>query len=68
MDPILPIAPGPPIFPQGGPEPVQKLDRVTRERARREDQQSRRRKPQPPALEGGEDEEDGEHPHIDVRA
>jgi hypothetical protein len=69
MDPIHPIAPGPPALPQGGPAPVQRLERIRRERDRpsRDTQERKRREPSLGAEEehGGED---GERPRIDVRA
>jgi hypothetical protein len=67
MDPIHPIAPGPPAIVPGAP-PVQRAERISRERDRpsREREERRRREPPPPPPERGED--DGEHPHIDVRA
>ncbi len=66
MDPIHPIAPGPPAIPPRGAPPVQRLERITRERDRpSRDREERRRREPPPAPERGED--DGEHPHIDVR-
>jgi hypothetical protein len=66
MDPIHPIAPGPPAIPPSAAPPVQRLERITRERDRlSRDRQQRRREP-PPEPERGED--DGEHPHVDVRA
>lgn len=68
MDPIHPIAPGPPILPSGGPERVKRLERVSRERDR-------------PSRDGGQDqrgpayrrtarvepEDDDGRPHIDIR-
>jgi len=67
MDPIHPIAPGPPLLPQGGPESVRRLEPAAHERRRQEQQRRRRAQQQQPEqqLEPGED---GEHPHIDVRA
>jgi hypothetical protein len=69
MDPIHPIAPGPPIFPQGGPDPVRRPEQVRRE-GRRDKQQPRRRAGQPAVadFEGEENPEDDGRPHIDVRA
>jgi hypothetical protein len=69
MDPVHPIAPGPSIFPQAGPEPVQRLDRVTREQRREQrEQQRRRRAASPDAAEPDDQPEDEDHPHIDVQA
>jgi hypothetical protein len=71
VDPIHPIAPGPPAIPRAGSVPVERAERISRERDRPEaDQpQRRRRRPTPPAApapaRGGED---GEQPHVDVRA
>jgi hypothetical protein len=67
VDPILPIVPGPPAF--SARAPVEPLERITRERDRpaRERAQRRRREP-PPTLDPERGEDDGEHPHVDVRA
>lgn len=66
MDPIHPIVPGPAPIPRGMP-PVDRLERVNRDRDRpakeRPDRGRREPNPQPP--EDGE-EDDG-HPHVDVR-
>jgi hypothetical protein len=67
MDPIHPIAPGPPIFPQTGPEPVRRVERLTRER-RREQEQQRKARELPLSEDDAHDGDDDEHPHIDVRA
>ncbi len=66
MDPIHPITPGPPAI-QPGTRPVERLERISRERdrPRRDGSERKRREPPAPAPDGGED--DGEHPHIDVR-
>jgi hypothetical protein len=74
MDPIHPITPGPPAIPPSGTPPVQRLERITRERDRPpSDRQQRRREPPPPSEpasspQGEHGEDDGEHPHVDVRA
>jgi hypothetical protein len=67
MDPIHPIAPGPPAI--SARLPVEPLERITRERDRpaRQRRQGRRREP-PPTLDLERGEDDGEHPHVDVRA
>jgi hypothetical protein len=68
VDPIHPIAPGPPRISPASGLPVDPLERITRERDRpsKDGQQRKRREPPPPpARELGED--DG-HPHVDVRA
>jgi hypothetical protein len=73
MDPVHPIAPGPPAIPPATRVPVERLERITRERDRpskdareRERERERRRSPAPQESEGGED---GDGPrHIDVRA
>jgi hypothetical protein len=67
VDPIHPIAPGPPRISPAARLPVEPLERITRERDRpsKDGQQRRRREPPPPAPDLGED--DG-RPHIDVRA
>jgi hypothetical protein len=69
VDPIHPIAPGPPLISPATRPPVQRLERVTRERDRpsKDPQQRRRREPPPPAPPE-RDADDGEHPHVDVRA
>ncbi len=72
MDPIHPIAPGPPAIPRSGSAPVERPERISRERDRPSaDQQERRRRRAPdraPEMEehGGR-KDDGEHPHVDVR-
>ncbi len=53
------------MFPQAGPEPVRRLDPIAHERRRQE--QQRRRRAQEPEQQR-EPGEDGEPPHIDVRA
>jgi hypothetical protein len=67
VDPIHPIAPGPPsVSPR---LPVQPLERISRERDRpSKDQQQRRRREPPPEPEPERDPDDGGHPHVDVRA
>jgi hypothetical protein len=67
VDPIHPIAPGPPRISPAAGLPVDPLERITRERDRpaKDGQQRRRREPPPAAPERGED--DG-LPHVDVRA
>jgi hypothetical protein len=68
MDPIHPIAPGPPAIPRGA-SPVERPERITRERDRpSRDRQQRGRREPPPAPESERTGDDGEHPHIDVRA
>lgn len=68
MDPIHPIAPGPPAIPPGGAPPVERPQRITRERDRpaREERQRKRREP-PPAPESEPRGDDEERPHVDVR-
>jgi hypothetical protein len=69
VDPIHPIAPGPPAIPRGT-APVQRLERISRERDRPSADQQERKRRRPPEQEPGPDRdgEDGEHRHIDVRA
>ena len=69
MDPIQPIAPGLPWISSAAGLPVDPLERISRERDRpgRDGQQRRRREP-PPAPQPAGDQDDGEHPHVDVRA
>ncbi len=67
MDPIHPIAPGPPTV--SARLPVEPLERITRERDRPsgDAQRRRRRAPPPaPAIERDGDDDD-ERPRIDVR-
>lgn len=73
MDPIHPISPGPPAIPRG-PAPVERPERITRERDRRHKDELARDGRRAPAREpAGEDlserpPEEGQGPHIDVRA
>jgi len=70
MDPIHPIAPGPPILPSGGPERVKRLERITRERDRPSKDTADRDQRGPAyrrtARVEPEDDDDG-RPHIDIR-
>jgi hypothetical protein len=74
MDPIHPITPGPPAIPGVGSAPVERPQRITRERDRpsKEHEQRPRRAPPDPAPPGSEESDgrgdDGELPHIDIRA
>ncbi|MGD0453624.1 MAG: hypothetical protein ABSB69_08495 [Solirubrobacteraceae bacterium] len=69
MDPIHPIAPGPPRISPAARLPVEPLERISRERDRpSKDAQQRPRREPPPAPEPERDPDDGEHPHVDVRA
>jgi hypothetical protein len=67
MDPIHPIAPGPPLIPRGL-QPVERLPPISRER----DRPAKERQRRDPAYRrstdtGGEDpEEDDGLPHVDV--
>lgn len=68
MDPIHPIAPGPAPTARAGRVPVQRVERITRERDRpsaeeREREQRKGARPQPQQRDG--EDEDG-HRHIDV--
>ena len=69
MDPIHPIVPGPLSIPPVTP-PVERLQRISRERDRpaRERQDQSRREPPPDPDSERDGEDGGEHPHIDVRA
>jgi hypothetical protein len=70
-DPIHPITPGPPAISRTGRLPVERLERIARERDRPSaEQRERKRRQQPPAgeLERRPDDDDGQRPHIDVRA
>jgi len=68
MDPIHPIAPGPPAISRAERVPVQRLERVSRERDRPSQEQWERGRRRPPPKPKPEDGEDDEHPHVDVRA
>ena len=68
MDPLHPIMPVPGGIPSLAPKPVERLERVSRERDRPRDERERNRRreppPQPPDL--GPEDEDG-RPRVDVR-
>jgi hypothetical protein len=65
VDPIQPIAPGPPRISPAARLPVDPLERISRERDRPfKDGQQRGRRPPPAPPERGPD--DDEHPHVDV--
>jgi hypothetical protein len=72
VDPIQPIMPGPPPISQIDRSPVDPPPRMARERDRpsKDAKQRGRREPQEPEQEPEfeRDPDDGEHPHIDVRA
>lgn len=69
MDPIHPIAPGPPAIQRATSVPVERLERVSRERDRPSpDAQERRRREAQARRAFEEDEEDDGLPHIDVHA
>ncbi len=68
MDPIHPIAPGPPAIPRAAVPPVDRLQRIARERDRpARDREERRRREQASA-EQPFDDEDEDRRRIDVRA
>jgi hypothetical protein len=73
MDPIHPIAPGPPTISPASRPAVQRLERITRERDRpsKDAQERERRRPRAPEVlpEPGDDDgpDDAGRPHIDVR-
>jgi hypothetical protein len=72
MDPIHPIAPGPPLISRATLLPVERLERISRERDRpmRDERQQRRdpayRNAHDPDEDGSSEDDDG-RPHIDVR-
>ncbi len=66
MDPIQPIAPGPPRISPAARLPVDPLERISRERDRPSGDQQRRRRQPPPAPVPPREDDDG-HPHVDVR-
>ncbi len=69
MDPIPPVPPAPPGFRGQGSLPVDRLERVSRERDRPRQRRRERDHDQPPETPGQQEpgEDDG-RPHIDVRA
>jgi hypothetical protein len=74
MDPIHPIAPGPPTISRANRPAVDRLERITREGDRPSKDAQQRQRREPPLspeipLEDGEDggPDDGGRPHIDVR-
>ncbi len=70
MDSIPPISPGPLAVARTGRTPVERLERVSRERDRpaKDDRQRERREPSTTTRpELGEEGEDG-RPHVDVLA
>jgi len=72
MDPIHPITPGPLPVSRAARLPVERLERITRERDRpsHEGRQQPKRQPAPEderTLKGTGEDDDGT-PHIDVRA
>jgi hypothetical protein len=74
MDPIHPISPGPPAISRGS-VPVERLERITRERDRRHKDELARDGRRAPARQPVPEEErpdhpptEGDGPHIDVRA
>jgi hypothetical protein len=68
MDPINPIPPGPPGFRGQGHLPVDRLERISRERDRPEGDPRRRRRQPPPAPPAEREPPEDGLPHIDVRA
>jgi len=67
VDPIHPITPGPPSVARLESQPVERLERISRERDRpSRDAPERKRRERPPDPDS--DEDDGGHGHIDVRA
>ena len=70
MDPIHPIAPGPPPLGRAARPPVERLERVSRERDRpsagRREQQ-RRREPRRRSRSGCAARTTASSPHVDVR-
>ena len=67
MDPIHPITPGP-AMPSVAPRPVERLERISRERDRptRERRRGRRRSAPEPEPDSGPEDDDG-RPRVDVR-
>jgi len=65
VDPIHPIAPGPPSV-SPATRPVAPLERITRERDRPSRDRQQRRRPQPPPAPERDADDDG-RPHVDVR-
>jgi hypothetical protein len=68
MDPIHPIAPGPPLIPRGT-QPVERLQRISRERDRPAKERRQRRDPayrRSTDAQTRENPDDDGRPHIDV--
>jgi hypothetical protein len=69
VDPIHPITPGLPGVSRAGRVPVERLERISRERDRPSGDPRKRRRPDPlKDPESDRSEEDGPGPRIDVRA
>jgi hypothetical protein len=68
MDPIHPIIPGVGGPASIAPKPVERLERISRERDRPRDERgrSRRREPPPQPPDLGPEDEDG-RPRVDIR-
>ncbi len=68
VDPIHPITPGPPSVARLESQPVERLERVSRERDRpSRDGGERKPRERTAAPEDEHEQDDGEHPHIDIR-
>ena len=70
MDPILPITSGPPAVSRTERPPVERLERISRERDRPKDPRERRRREAAQSRESEHDgpDDDGPASRIDVRA
>jgi hypothetical protein len=69
VDPIHRITSGPPAVSRAGRTPVERLERITRERDRPSAEQRKRRRKEPDApAHPPQGEDDEGRPHIDVRA
>jgi hypothetical protein len=69
MDPIHPIAPGPPLIARATKVPVERLERISRERDRpaKDDPRGRRDPAYRRAGDAPEDEDpDDGRPHVDI--
>lgn len=68
MDPIEPIVPSPPAISRVKPLPVERLERVRRDRDRPARDGGRRRRPAPEDESFGRPEGEAGGGHVDVRA
>jgi len=67
VDPIHPITPGPSAISRTERPPVQRAERISRERDRPAKDAPERKRREPARQQEPQDGEDGERPHIDIR-